>query len=113
MTSPQTSHAKPIAALVALAWTAVTFSATVTPAPAYAGESGPFYRAELAAPAGEARAIASGVAWSCTDTVCAAGKTTSRPVVVCARLVKQVGPVESFVADGEALNEEDLARCNR
>lgn len=112
MTLSLPSTAKPVAAFAALAWTAITFGAAVTPTPAYAAESGPFYRAELAAPAAQARPIASGVAWSCSDTACAASKGTSRPVVVCARLAKQVGPVASFVADGKALSEEDLARCN-
>jgi hypothetical protein len=112
MTLSIPTNAKSVAAFAALAWTALSFGAVVTPAPAYAAESGPFYRAELAAPAAEARPIASGVAWSCADTACAAGKGTSRPVVVCARLVKEVGPVASFVADGKALDEDDLARCN-
>ena len=113
MTLSLPSTVKPVAAFAALAWTAITFSAAVTPTPAYAAaESGPFYRVELAAPAAQARPIASGVAWSCSETACAAGKGTSRPVVVCARLAKQVGPVASFVAGGKALSEEDLARCN-
>ena len=82
------------------------------PTTANAGETGPFYRAELAAPAAEARPIAGDLAWNCSDTRCAAGKGNSRPVIVCARLAKEVGPVASFVADGEALDEDQLARCN-
>ena len=81
-------------------------------APAHAGETGPFYRAELAAPAAEARPIAAGVAWFCNDDSCAATKGTSRPVIVCARLVKEVGPVASFTAGGEALDAAQLAKCN-
>ena len=112
MTLSLPTAAKPVAAFAALAWTALSFGAALAPSPAGAAEAGPFYRAELAAPAAEARPIASGVAWNCTDTACAAGKSTSRPVVVCARLAKKVGPVASFVANGEVLDDQDLARCN-
>ncbi|TCJ39748.1 hypothetical protein [Parafrankia sp. BMG5.11] len=103
--------AKPLAAIAAFAWTALSIGAAVTPAPAYAAESA-YYRAELAAPAAKASAISGGVAWKCAETECAAGKGTSRPAIVCARLVKAVGPVNTFTAGGKALDAEDLARCN-
>ncbi|MGN6499898.1 MAG: CC_3452 family protein [Tsuneonella sp.] len=112
MTLSLPTNAKSVAAIAALAWTALTFGAALTPAPAHAGETGAFYRAELAAPAAEARPIAAGVAWFCNDDSCAATKGTSRPVIVCARLVKEVGPVASFTAGGEALDAEQLAKCN-
>lgn len=112
MTTFFPNNAKAVAAFAALAWTTLSFGAALAPAPANAAEAGPFYRAELAAPAAEARPIAGNLAWSCSDTSCAAGKGNSRPVIVCARLAKEVGPVASFVADGEALTEDQLARCN-
>jgi hypothetical protein len=112
MTHSLPSNGKAVAAFAALAWTTLSFAAALTPTPANAGETGPFYRAELAAPAAEARPIAGDLAWNCSDTRCAAGKGNSRPVIVCARLAKEVGPVASFVADGEALDEDQLARCN-
>ena len=112
MTRTLPTNGKAVAAFAALAWTALSFGATLTPSPASAAEAGPFYRAELAAPAAEARPIAGDLAWSCSDTSCAADKGKSRPVIVCARLAKEVGPVANFVVDGEALDEEQLARCN-
>lgn len=112
MTRTLPSNAKAVAAFAALAWTTLSFGAALTPVPAQAAEAGPFYRAELAAPAAEARPIAGDLAWSCSDTSCAADKGKSRPVIVCARLAKEVGPVANFVVDGEALDEEQLARCN-
>jgi hypothetical protein len=112
MTLSLPTTAKPVAVFAALAWTALSFGAALTPAPANAGETGPFYRAELAAPAAEARPIAGELAWTCNDNTCAAGKGTSRPVIVCARLAKEVGPVASFEADGKPLDEDQLARCN-
>jgi hypothetical protein len=112
MTRTLPSNAKVVAAFAAFAWTALSFGAALTPAPANAAEAGSFYRAELAAPAAKARPIAGDLAWSCSDTSCAADKGKSRPVIVCARLAKEVGPVANFVVDGEALSEEQLARCN-
>ncbi len=74
--------------------------------------SGPTYRAELAQPVAEAQIVASGVVWSCTGTACTAARATSRPVMVCARLVREAGAVTSFTVSGTALSAIDLERCN-
>jgi hypothetical protein len=104
--------AKPAAIVAALAYTTLTFGAALTPSPAQAA-SVPFYRAEVASTAkAEPRPIASGMAWKCAENVCTAGEATSRPAIVCARLAKKVGPIESFTAGGKAFEAEDLARCN-
>lgn len=103
--------AKPVAAIAALAWTTLTFGTAITPAPASAAE-GAYYRAELTAPASKGSAVAGGLVWKCAQTNCAAPKGTSRPAVVCARLAKEVGAVNTFTAGGKALEAEDLARCN-
>lgn len=111
MTLPLPRNARPLAAFAALAWTALAFGAAVAPQPAYAAD-GAFYRAQLAAPATKAQPISSGIAWRCGESACTAGKGTSRPVIVCARLAKDVGKVSAFVADGKALEAADLAKCN-
>jgi hypothetical protein len=105
-------NTKSAAILAALTWTALSFGAALTPVPAHAAGTAPFYRAELAAPAAAQRPVSSGVAWFCEGDSCAAAKGTSRPVIVCARLAKEVGPVASFTAGGEALDAEQLAKCN-
>ena len=101
------------AVLGAVAWTALSFGATLTPSPAQARSAAPFYTAELAQPADQARAIAGGVAWNCRGTSCVAGKGRSRPLRMCRELQREFGEISAFVADGEALPAEDLARCNR
>lgn len=111
MTLSLPSSARPAAALIALAWTALTFGTAISPAPAEAA-NGPYYRAELAAPVSATRSIVSGTVFTCNGTACAAGKATSRPAIVCARLAKDVGPVARFTADGKELSAEELARCN-
>ena len=105
-------NVRPLAIVAALAWTTLSIGAAISPAPVQAAE-GAYYRAELTAPAPSAgHTLAGGLVWNCADTACAASKGTSRPAIVCARLVKEVGKVSTFTAGGKALEAEDLARCN-
>ena len=97
---------------LALAYTGATFGALTAPTPAFAGNSGPYYVAELAAPASESRTVAGGVAWFCEGTTCRAAKGTSRPLRICRALNREFGEVVSFEAKGEALAEDRLAKCN-
>ncbi len=71
-----------------------------------------FYSATLSAAPSAPRTVAGGVVWSCEGTSCSAPRGTSRPSVICGRLVRELGPVASFTANGEALDAEALARCN-
>lgn len=89
---------------------ALCFAALVA-APVTAKDQGPYYRAELAQPAGK-QVIAGGVLWLCEGTQCVADKSTSRPVVLCKRLAAETSTVTSFTYGGESLAAEDLARCN-
>lgn len=70
------------------------------------------YRAELAAPTEETSIIAAGIAWRCAGTVCVAGKSSSRPAIVCRKLVREVGPLASFATKGELMSADKLASCN-
>lgn len=96
---------------LALAYTGITFGVLTAPAPALAN-SGAYYTAELAAPASDDRAVASGVAWSCKGTTCVANKGTSRPLRICRGLNREFGEIVSFTTNGEQLAEEHLAKCN-
>ena len=71
-----------------------------------------FYNATLNTAAVEPRTVAGGVIWTCEGTSCSAPRGTSRPSVICGRLVRELGPVASFTANGEAFDTEALARCN-
>lgn len=98
---------------LALVWTTLSFGAALTPTPAMAQNPGKtFYRAELAQPASESRAIAGDLVWACKGTSCTADKGTSRPLRICRDLNRKLGQVASFTAKGEALPAEELARCN-
>jgi len=81
--------------------------------PATAGAAGgSYYRAEIANPAKTAKFVARDVIWSCDGVNCGAGRGTSRPLIICAGLAREVGEVKSFTANGTALAAEELARCN-
>jgi hypothetical protein len=92
----------------------MAFTATVilASAPAAAAK-GPYYVAKLATPIEEAKTeIIRGVVWQCAGDTCRARKASSRASNVCARLVKKMGAVETFMVRGEALAADDLSNCN-
>ena len=97
---------------LALVYTGLTFGAAISPSPAQAKASGPYYVAELATPADETRTVASGVAWSCAGTTCVAAKGNSRSLRMCRGIQREFGEVVSFTAKGEELAEDKLASCN-
>ncbi len=76
------------------------------------GRGGAYYTATLATAPDAPRAIAGSLVWNCSGTTCSAPRGTSRPAIVCARLVRELGPVTAFVANGQALVGADLERCN-
>jgi hypothetical protein len=92
--------------------TCALFLAALAAAPLAAKDAGPYYRAELAQPAADSQVIAGVVLWMCEGTQCFAGKSTSRPEVMCKRLARETSAVMRFSFAGEELSAEDLARCN-
>jgi hypothetical protein len=95
----------------AVLYTGLTFGAATSSTPAFASD-GPYYTAQLAQPTEERRTVAGGVAWACQGTTCVANKGTSRPSRVCRGLMRELGEVTDFTADGETLEEEKLENCN-
>ena len=74
---------------VAVLTTALTFGATVTPAPAYA-QSGAYYRATLQQPVEKRTEIIRGGTFICSGTVCVGTKARSRPELVCKKLAGEL-----------------------
>ena len=93
-----------------LATAALALGTTVAPIASQA--AAPYYTAKLAAPADDNRAVAGGVAWACKDNTCVAAKGTSRPLRICRGLAREFGEITSFMTEGEALDEKNLAKCN-
>ena len=97
------SALRPLA--LALATAALAVPATAAQGPAH-------YRAELAAPAEQARIVAGGLLWVCEGSECRAGKDNSRPLTVCRKLARETSAIVRFSVAGEELPADELARCN-
>ncbi|MGN6849018.1 MAG: CC_3452 family protein [Sphingomicrobium sp.] len=69
------------------------------------------YSAKLASPA-PGHVIARDMNWSCASGTCQGATDESRPAVLCQALAKQAGRVESFLVDGRAFSDAELAKCN-
>jgi hypothetical protein len=97
-------------AFVALIGTSIGFAATTSPVRA---ETGAYYTAKLATPVKSLTHVALGdTVWSCEGGECHAPRDTSRTVITCERLATKFGGVASFTAQGGALGDEDLTKCN-
>ncbi|MEY4270569.1 MAG: hypothetical protein RLZZ58_1785 [Pseudomonadota bacterium] len=72
----------------------------------------PYYSAELAAPSADAKLIVRGTVWKCEGATCVAGKAGSRPQIICATLVREVGRLNSFSVGGKAIEQAELDACN-
>jgi hypothetical protein len=71
------------------------------------------FQAETGTRPPQVRFVAGDSVWRCTDNACVSGNATStRPAIVCAALVRQVGALRSFSANGRAFGAEELQACN-
>lgn len=95
----------------ALVYTGLSFGIATGAAPLNAAGT-PHYSATLTAPAGEARAVAGGIAWTCEGTTCVAGKASARPLRICRGLNRKFGEIAEFKVMGQPLEAEELAKCN-
>jgi uncharacterized low-complexity protein len=50
--------------------------------------------------------------WKCGEGTCVASKATSRDTIMCELVVREVGALQSFSANGTAFDAEALAKCN-
>ena len=88
---------------------AIVLALGLAAAPAIAAQH--FQAQPAAAPAAD-KLIVRDTVWNCAGGACSAGKSSSRPAVVCAALVKEVGPLRSFAVQGRALDAQQLEKCN-
>jgi hypothetical protein len=79
--------------------------------PAYASRGEPDYRVTTVAAVTGIK-VASDTVWRCADKNCVATAATSRPEIVCARVARDIGKVESFSYRGSAFDADSLAKCN-
>ena len=74
--------------------------------------AGPYYSAEPATASAQQRFMARDNVWRCGEAGCTSSRTSSRPEIVCALLVRQVGALRSFSVDGRAFAPQELEACN-
>lgn len=97
-----------LAAGLAVVGTIASFTVTTT-----AAQAGGLYRATLATPVAEPRHEVLGTAlWRCEGENCRASSETSGPANSCVRVVREFGPVTSFVTTRGEFTAEQLERCN-
>lgn len=95
----------------ALLYTGVSFGVATGASPLNAAGNA-YYTAILAAPAGETRVVAGGVAWNCEGSTCVANKASARPLRICRGLNRKFGEVATFKVDGSEISADELAKCN-
>ncbi len=83
-------------------------AAFVAAAPATAAN----YAGKPVAPVSENRIVARDIVWNCGPDSCQGSTQESRPQVLCQSLAKKAGRLSSFVVNGRALAEAELAKCN-
>jgi len=69
------------------------------------------YSAKLSTPA-NGRIVARDINWACAGGTCEGATAESRPAVLCQALAKRAGKLDSFLVDGRAFGEAELAKCN-
>jgi hypothetical protein len=82
--------------------------ASVFAAPAVAGT----YSAKPMAGPTAAKIIGKDISWAREGDSYRGSTEASRPLILCQDLAKRAGPIQSFLADGQALSAEQLAKCN-
>jgi hypothetical protein len=70
------------------------------------------YAGKPAAPVAETRIVARDIVWNCGPDSCQGSTQESRPQVLCQSLAKKAGRLSSFVVNGRALADSELAKCN-
>ena len=78
---------------------------------ASAASAGYYNATPVAAPA-KPSLIAGSMMWKCDGGACTAAKATSRDAIVCEQVVKRVGALTTFSANGTAFDDATLAKCN-
>lgn len=90
---------------------ATLLALSLLPAPALAAPTG--WSATLRAPLPQPRQeIVNSVLWKCAGDQCLAPAQGSRPLFVCQKVVRKIGPVARFTSPAGELSADDLAKCN-
>ena len=90
----------------------LTAAAILTASLTSVAASAATYSAKPIAPIAAKRLIVRDIVWSCGPAACQGATETGRPILLCQGLAKQAGAIESFIVNGRALAQDELAKCN-
>ncbi len=84
-------------------------AATIAPA---AAQTGSYYAATPVSAPAEDRLVTRNTVWNCGGGTCTAAKSGTRDALLCELVVREVGALQAFRANGSTFDAEALARCN-
>ncbi|MDQ3075413.1 MAG: hypothetical protein M3Q88_07375 [Pseudomonadota bacterium] len=90
---------------------ALSLAAVLLPAAASASGAAT-YSAKPVTPVAAKRIVVRDIIWACGPATCQGATEYGRPLVLCQGLARQAGLIEYFVANGRALANADLDKCN-
>lgn len=97
---------------LAAAAAASTLLLSAAGTPAFAAPATGYSLVPAAAVTSSDSVVSSDVVWKRVGDRYVAPAAGSRPAMVCAQVVKKLGKVSSFTANGEDFDETALAKCN-
>lgn len=91
---------------------AAAASFALMPTAGIAQASNGYYSATPATAPAPGRIVTRSTVWTCGETSCEASKGRSRDAIMCQLIVREVGALTSFSANGQAFDAESLSNCN-
>ncbi|MCW3846331.1 hypothetical protein OF829_03700 [Sphingomonas sp. LB-2] len=97
--------------MIAVAAAAAATLALV-PATGFAQTTRGYYSATPVTAPAKTSVVTRSTVWHCGEGTCTASKSTSRDAIMCELVVREVGTLQSFSANGTAFDADALAKCN-
>lgn len=92
---------------------AAAAAATLSLTPAIgATQTARYYSATPVAAPAPGTLVTRTTVWRCTDGVCTAPRSNSRDTIMCELVVREVGELSAFRANGTEFDAAALAKCN-
>ena len=84
----------------------------LAPVSGFAQTTRGYYSATPVTAPAKASVVTRTTVWKCGEGTCVASKATSRDSIMCELVVREVGTLQSFSANGTAFDADALAKCN-
>jgi uncharacterized low-complexity protein len=91
---------------------AAAASLALAPVAGHAQTTHGYYAATPATAPSGGSIVTRSTVWKCNGGTCTAAKATSRDAIMCELLVREVGQLTAFRANGADFDADALAKCN-